>query len=263
MSIDPAVLRARAAEAAGRLADPAAAAAMIRRLRADYADRAHRPSPGAADNPGAPLHKTPAPVLRAVVTALRGPAQSTPDSVLALARALWAGGAREERGLAAELLALATAGAPAAALEQVEAWIVEIDSAETAEALARHGLGPALAADPYRVLEQARRWAASPARWVRRLGVGVVASLARERRWDDVPAALAVLRPLMGERDPAVRQALGAALAALAARRPPAVAHFLAEFAPRQDHHTQMIVRAALRGLPAEAQAEVVRALRT
>jgi hypothetical protein len=207
--------------------------------------------------------KTPAPVLRAVITALRRPAQAAPEAALALAQALWAGGSLGERRLAAELLGLAAPRAPAEVLAWLEAWLPELESGAPAEALAQFGLRPLLAADPYGYLDRARHWTADPRRGVRRLGVAVVAALAGERRWDDVPAALETLRSLMGERDAGVRGAVIAALRALAPRNPSAVAGFLREHAHRQDHNTHLILRAALRDLPAEAQDELVRLMRS
>lgn len=263
MPIDPLVLRTRAAEAAGRLAEPAQCAALIRGLLADYANRVHRYSPRLAEGASAKEFKTPAPVLRAVVTALRGPAQARPEAALALARALWAGGSREERRLAAEVLGLAAPRAPAEVLAQLEAWLPELESGEAAEALAQFGLRPLLAADPYGYLDRARHWTADPRRGVRRLGVAVVTALAGERRWDDVPAALEILRNLMGERDAGVRGAVIAALHALTPRNPLAVAGFLREHAHRQDHNTHLILRAALRDLSPEARAELVRRMRS
>nr|MBP7692861.1 DNA alkylation repair protein [Anaerolineales bacterium] len=259
MPIDPAALRAQAAAAAAAWSDPAACAAAFRRLLEAYADRVHRYSPRLAET--APPHelKTPAPVRRAALAALRGPASAAPHEALALARALWAGGTVEERQLAAEVLGLAAAQAPAEAAAQVEAWLPEIDSGATAEALVKFGLSPMLAADPYAGLERARRWLTHPRRWIRRCGLAVIITLAHERQWDDVPAAVEVLRTVMGERDPGVRSVVSAALRALAPRDPPAVVRFLREHAGRQDHNTQVILRAVLRDLPAEAQTELTR----
>jgi hypothetical protein len=66
----------------------------------------------------------------------------------------------------------------------------------------------------------------------------------------------------MTEADPALRQSVSAALRALAGRNPAEVTRFLREQATRPDHNTHFIVRAVLRALPEEAQAEVIRALR-
>ncbi len=262
MPIDPVQLRAQAAAAAADLAEPPDCAAAIRRLLEHYADHAHRYSPRLTDSAPPNELKTPAPVLRAVVAALRRPVRASPAHGLALAEALWTAGTREERRLAAEVLGLVAPQLAPEVWALVEAWLPELDSGETADALAQHALGPLLASAAYEAVQRAGRWTQAPNRWLRRFGVAVLAALARDRRWDDVPAALDGLRGLMGEREPAVRQAVVAALQALAARNPSAVIRFVREHASRSDHNTHAILRGALRALPAEAQAELVRALR-
>lgn len=262
MPIDPVRLRARATEAASQLVNPSRCAAALRQILADHADRAHRYSPRLADSTLLNQHRTPAPVIRAIVAALRRPAAASLDEALALARALWAAGSREERRVAAEVLGLVAARAPAEVEAQVQAWLPEADSGETVDALAQQALRPLLAGDAYHYLQRAQRWALQPDRWTRRFGVALLSALARDRRWDDVPAALDILRGLMTERDPLVRQAVIAALHDLAPRDPAGVERFLREQAGRPDHNTHLIVRAALRVLPAEARDDLVRAMR-
>ncbi|MCS6910441.1 MAG: DNA alkylation repair protein [Anaerolineales bacterium] len=262
MLIDPLVLRARTNEVAARLANPAACASAIRRLLEDYTDRTHRLSPRLAEMRPDGARQTPAPVTRALLAALRKPAQASPEEALALAKALWAGGTRPERVLAAQVLGLVASRLPDETLALADSWVTELDSLETVEAVVNHVFGPLLAGAQTQFLQRARGWSRQPQKWVRCLGITVLSALARERKWDDVLSALELLRPLMGESDPNVRAAIITALRNLARRNAPETARFLLEFAHRSDHNTHMIVRGALRALPEADQAQLLRALR-
>src|SRR5574337_270365 len=140
MPIDLPALRARTAAIAEKFADPLALAAAVHSLLEDHADRAHRPSPRLTDSAPANVLKTPMPVVRAVITALRQPVKSQPQAALAVIEGLWAAGSREERRIAVELLGLIAPLVPAEALAFVEHSLPTVESVETAEALARHGL---------------------------------------------------------------------------------------------------------------------------
>jgi hypothetical protein len=263
MPIDPAQLRARTVEIAARLDHPSECEAAIHRLLDDYADRTRRVSPRLADSMPSNWLKVPAPVMQAVITALRRPAQASPMNAHGVARRLWGRGTREERRLAAEILGFAAPRIPADAINLIEMWLPEIESDETADAVARFALSPLLIGDPLGFLQRASRWIGQHKRWVRRFGVSVISALAHDRRWDDVPAALDLLRPLMAERDPTVRQAVINALNDLASRNPLMVSRFLREQAVRSNHHTHAIIRATLEALPEDDQRELVRVMRS
>lgn len=261
--IDPAALRARAAWLAEQLADPAVAALRVRRVLDDYADRTHRSSPRVVTSSAPNTYKTPAPVVRAIVSALRGPAQADPPAGLRLAAEVWAGGSREERRIAAELLGLVALAAPVEALALVEGWAPQIESAETADALAELGLGPLMRADPARHLGHARRWVTHPKRWVRRFALAALLPLVKDRQWDNVPGALAVLRLAMTDADAEVRKAAATVLMGLGPKSPTEVTLFMREQAMRSNNNTHWIVRNALAGLDPSDQAEIVRLLRS
>ena len=263
MPIDPVQLRARAAEIAAKLSEPMECELAIHRLLDDYADRTRRVSPRLADSMPANSLNVPPPVMRAVNAALRGPAQASPLKAHAVARLLWQRGSREERRLAAEILGFAAAHIPSDAIGLIELWLPEIESDVTADAVAEFALRPLLLSDPYSFLQRAGRWIETHKKWVRRFGVTVITALAKERRWEDVPAALDLLKPLMAERDPVVRLAVIHALNALIPRNPMVVSRFLHEHAIRSNHHTHAILRATLESLPDEDRRELVRVMRS
>jgi 3-methyladenine DNA glycosylase AlkD len=260
--IDPALLRARTLALAGQLANPPAAAAGVRSLLSDYADRTHRASPRVATSQVDNAYKTSPPVLRAIIAALREPAKANPAAALALAQALWAGGSREERQLAAELLGLAAGPAPAEALAQVEPWVVQIESGATADALAELGLGALARADPAAHLAYAQRWVAHPSKWARRFAVALLWPLVKDKHWDNVPGALSVLRPVMKESDGEVRRAVAEVLSHLAPKSQAELSRFLLDQAVLSNVNSQWIVRNAMSTLGPEDQAAIVRALR-
>jgi hypothetical protein len=261
--IDPTALRARTAAIVAQFAEAKAAALSVRRLLDDFADRTHRLSPRMVSSAGGFAYKTAAPVVRAIAVALRPPALADPLAALRLADALWAGGSREERRLAAELLGAVAPVTVTDALELVERWGLTLESGESADALADVGLGPLFRTNPARFLELARRWVASPSRWMRRLALACIPPLLKERQWDNVPGALAVVLPTMHDTDAEVRRAAAAVLEALGPRSPREVARFLREHAVRAPAATHWIIRNSLGGLEAEDQAEIIKLLRS
>ncbi len=259
--IDPAVLRARAAELAGQAAAPAACALAVRRLLESYADRSHRLSPRLAGSAPGRAYRAPAPVVRAIVNALSRPVKESPAAGFELIRAIWAGGSSEERHIASELLGLSAPAAPAEALALIESFAAALGP-DSAEALAEHGLRPLLLADPAAHLPRIRQWTQHSDKYVQRLGLAALNVLAADEQWDDVPAALELLRGLMAAPDPAIRTNVLAALRALYPKSPGEVGSFLSEQAARSNHTTHLILRALLRHLPEETQAELVRQMR-
>lgn len=261
--IDPAVLRRRTAALPGKFPDAAAVATRVRRLLDEYADRTHRASAVVVSSTAGAAYKAPAPVVRAITNALRAPLRTDPAAARRTVAAIWAGGSMEERRIAAELLGQVALADPAATLALIDTWAPQIESGDTADVLAEEGLGPLMLANPPLYLEHARRWVTSPLRWVRRFGLAALLPLVNDRQWDNVPAALTVLRPAMGEGDGEVRRAAAAVLERLGPKSPAEVSRFLREQAVRANANTQWIIRNALGGLGDADQAEIIRLLRS
>jgi hypothetical protein len=260
--IDPARLRTRTEALAASFEDAGRLAAGVRNLLDDYADRTHRPSPRVVTSSVDNAYKAPGPVVRAIVTALRPAALARPEAALAAAAKMWAGGSREERRIAAEVLGAVATRRPAEVLAQIEGWLPQIETGETADALAEYGLGPLIRAEPARYLEAARHWVVHPKKWVRRFGLAALMPLVADKEWDNVPAALGVIRAVMREPDGEVRRAAAAALEGLGPKSPGEISRFLREFAEHSNANTSWIVRNALPGLGAAEQAEIIRLLR-
>jgi DNA alkylation repair enzyme len=260
--IDLPRLRARTAALAERFADPSATATAVRQMLDDYADRSHRASPRVASRSLGYSFKVAPPVLRAIVTALRGPAQANPAAAMDMANQLWKNGSREERRIAAELLGQVALPQPAEALALIEAWAPRIEGSETADALAEYGLGPLMIADPARYLAEARRWVTFPQKWVRRFGLAALMPLVHDRQWDNVPSALSVVRLTMADIDGDVRRAAVAVLVGLAAKSPAEIGQFLREQASRTNTNTGSIIRGAMAALDPEEQTSIFKLLR-
>ncbi len=261
--IDLKRLHARTAALAEHFDDPAATATAVRRLLDDYADRSHRPSPHVASRSLGYSFKVSLPVLRAAMAALLGPAQANPAAALATADRLWLAGSREERRLAAELLGEVALQRPEQALALIEGWILRIESPETADALADYGLAPLMKADPARYLAEARRWANLPHKWTRRFALAALMPLIKDRQWDNVPSALAVVRLVMADPDGDVRREAVVVLEGLAPKSPSEIGQFLREHATRTNSHTGAIVRAAMAALDPAEQTAIFRVLRS
>lgn len=262
MPIDPAILRARTTTLAEQFADPPALLASVRSLLEDYADRAHRASPKLADSAPQNTLKTPMPVVRAIITALRKPVKAEPQAALVVIKGLWAAGSREERRIAAELLGSAAPLVPAEAFALVEAWRPAIESGETAEALAVHGFAPLLLADPATHLRTIQRWVEQPLKWSRCFGLAALGVLAKHKTWDNVPGALDVIGSVMGEPEPEIRRAAAVALSELIPKSKTEVSRFLREQAARSNHNIHLVVRAVMGKLDPDDQAEIIKVMR-
>jgi len=259
--IDLARLRARTAAIAERFAEPAAAANAVRQMLDDYSDRSHRASPRVASRSLGYSFKVSPPVLRAIVMALRAPATASPAAALDIAGRLWQFGSREERRIAAELLGQVAVQQPADAHRLIDSWAPHIESGETADSLAEFGLGPLMRSDPATYLAEARRWVTFPHKWVRRFGLSALLPLVRDRQWDNIPGALAVVRLSMADADADVRRAAVTVLEGLAAKSPAEVGLFLREQAARTNSNTGAIVRAAMTVLDPEEQTAIFKVL--
>ena len=261
-AIDLPVVRARAAAIAALLPDVPATLAAIHALLDDYADLTHRPSRVVAASSPPDTRRTPPPVARTLLMALRPPVCASPPAGFELARGLWAAGTREELHLAAEVLEALAPLRPEETLRLIENWLPRLESAEAAEALGEHALGPLVLAEPGLFFQRIRGWVAHPHKWIRRFGLAALAPLARDRNWDDIPGALDVLRGAMTESETEVRRAVGAVLADLVAKSPVELSRFLREQAVRPNNNTHWIIRAAMARLPEADQAEIVKVMR-
>jgi 3-methyladenine DNA glycosylase AlkD len=260
--IDLPTLRARAAAIAEKFSDPPALLAAVHSLLEDYADRSHRASPKLTDSSPQNTLKTPMPVVRAVITALRQRVKAQPQAALAVVEGLWAAGTREERRVAAGLLGFAAPLVPAEALASVERSLATIESGETAEALAHYGFAPLLLADPATHLRNIERWVTQPQKWARCFGLAALSVLAKHKTWDDVPSALDVINSVMGDAEPEVRKAAAVALSDLIPKSTAEVSRFLREQAARPNHNTHLIVRAVMLKLGPDDQAEIIKVMR-
>lgn len=260
--IDPNHLRAQASALVEVADQPAVLAARIQTLLEDYADRTHRLSPRLAGQISGHALKTPTPVLRAIIVALRPTAANAPSVMLESVKAIWANGAQEARQVAAELLGLVAPRAPENAHYLVEALLPDIESTATADALAEHGLGPLIRANPAAYVVHAKHWAKSPRKWTRRFALAVLRPLLNDRQWDGVPGALEVLQEVMTDSDAEVRAATVNTLRALIAKSPIEVGRFLRQQSALPHHNVHTVTRLALAKLTPPLRAEVERVLR-
>ena len=262
MPIDPVALGAQTETLKTYLDDPATLALKVRGLLDDYAQRTHRPSPRLAGNAPASSLKIPAPVMRAISQTLREGTRTSPSVLLNVARAIWAGGSREERRIAAELLGQAALVTPEKTLLVIEACLPEIESADTADALAEYGLSPLVKMNPATYLAQAQGWAKSNHKWTRRFALAILHPLLKDKKWDSVPSALEVVSPVMTDPESDVRSAAVTALCGLAPKSPVEVGRFLRQQANNPHHNVQNIIRLTLAKLAPEVRAEVERVMR-
>lgn len=242
-------LQRQTSELAEHVEDPRAFRSALRQLLEETGNHAYRA--GRAVLAEAPLrgYNTPQPVLRAIAAALREPAAAAPEAALTAADQLWRSRTFEEQLIAAQLLGLAAPDLPEKVLKRIERWLLDLDDYKIADGLAREGFFPLVRLNPARYLTDARGWATSPQKWARCFAVAALLPVAQDRKFEDVPAILSVLKEVMGDAEPDVRRGAVQVLRALSQRSPSEVRRFLRNQARQGGRHTARIIKRVLPGL--------------
>ena len=210
-AIDINRVRAEAATLAQLYGDPENFVAGTREFFQSHSAPIYRQSSVVTVNAPLKTYGTPAPVLRAMVNALRKYATRYSQHTLTMAERLWADLIREQRTLAVELLGLTVTACPDEVAKVMIRWLMTLDDLELIDLLATQVGGPWLMGDLWGRLEEARRWVNSPHKHQRRFGVMMLSSLAKSRNFGDVLAVLEVMTGAMRENDLEVRKKIGRA----------------------------------------------------
>lgn len=231
---------------------------MLRR----YSDPALRQSLVVAVNSPQNGFGTPAPVLKSIRNTLRRTALAYPDLALALADALWAAEAWEERWLAAELLGIVSRVRGDAVAARLDDWSRQLRNFEVADALATSAGGPWARTQPISTLPALKTQFTLGSKYAQRYVIMCLVWLARDRTYGDVMAVLSVLPRSLYEIDLEVRKVIALLLRELSPKNNAQVARFLREWANTLDRNAHWVVRHALDKLDEDSRNDLLVLLR-
>jgi hypothetical protein len=261
-AIDIGQIRGETAELVRLFANPEAFAQATREFFNVHSMPTYRQSPIVTIHSPIKTLGTPAPILRTLVGSLRRWATANPAHTQTVCERLWRDAIREQRLLAIELLGLTVTALPDEAEAIMLKWLGQLDDLELIDRLGGDVCGPWILGDVYSRLEKARMWINSPHKYQRQFGVMAMASLAKNRSFRDVSAALNVLTGVMREKDTEVRKSVAGTLKDLSTNGPGEVARFLGDWADTLDKNTHWIVRHAMERLDTDTRTAITAALR-
>ena len=189
-------------------------------------------------------------LVRELEAALRPSAQSYPESALAAADAIWAGGKLEEKLLAAYLAGFSHSSGDLQAL--LARWLEGIEDPTVLRALSSH-VGLTLAkANPTLFRSQLRAWMESPAPSTRRFGWISLGAWQEEKSSESIFASFDFLPIIFSETDPEAVQTAAGILTRLSHTAPQETRGWLEELTSKNLQQGHSFFRAALSSLSPE-----------
>ncbi len=236
----------------------------LHRLCDDYAERTRRP--GQTGEPPSLLstYKLPAPVLRQVMRELAPHMTANPDAAISLADALWDEPYLEFRLLAASILGSIAPNPVDRLLGRVMAWA----DSKTDDRLLTALIGTALARlreeETEVYLEQIKSWLGNEEIFSQRLGLRGLLYLLKSPYFENMPAVMRMLAPLVRAAPTRLRPDIVDILQVLAKRSPKETAYFLRQNLSFKNENpgTAWVIRQSLRYFPVEIQGSLRQAVR-
>lgn len=260
-AIYPARLKIQAAQLAERFGDSLSFQRGLHTLLETYANRAHRPGPGAPTLLSA--YHVPLPVLRQLLVELKPYLSADPQAGLTLCDRLWSEPNLEFRTLAAMLLGEIPPQPPEQILVRIKLWGGRDTESRLLKILLANSLARISREAPGQFLHQIETWLASESTPDRQIGLRAVETLLEEASFQNLPALYRMLEPLVRAVPPAVRLDLAAVMRSLARRSPPEAVYLLRQALANPDSQgTAWLIRRSLPAFLPEQQASLRAALR-
>lgn len=228
-----------------------------------YADRVHRFGQAGEPPPKIKAYHVPSPLMRQLALELNPYAAQDLTHTLALCELLWAVPMLEPRLLAAILLGQAPLTPIERVLERVQQWAQPLSEDRLLNTLVQQGLSRASREQPGRLLQQCSEWLGNEDIGLQRLGLKSYQLLVSNPNFDNLPAILHQITPLLRGTPFAIKPDIMDLLIALAQRSPKETAYSLRQILEAPEvHETAWLIRQVMRYFPAETQASLRTALR-
>ena len=263
-AIQPARLKIQAAQLAETFTDPPAFTLGLNELIEFYADRTYRPGQAGDPPPLLKAYNVPTPVLRQVSKELSKAVVANREAALALCDALWSKPVLEFRQLAAIILGQVAVQPLEDILSRVNAWATPSTESRLIHALIADGLVSVRSAWPDQYLHQIETWLSSGKSFYSHVGLQALLPLLEMVEFDNLPAGLRMITPLVRAAPPSLRPDLLQVIRRMATRSPKETAFFLRQNLTIKDDNpgTAWLTRQSLAYFPAETRAVLRAALK-
>ena len=263
-AIQPARLKIQAAQLAETFTDPPAFTLGLNELIEFYADRTYRPGQAGDPPPLLKAYNVPTPVLRQVSKELSKAVVANREAALALCDALWSKPVLEFRQLAAIILGQVAIHPLEDILDRVNAWAKPSTESRLIQALISDGLHLVRLDCPEQYLTQIEIWFAKGQPFYNHLGLQALLPLLEQVEFENLPAALRMITPLVRHAPTILRPDLLAVIQRMAASSPKETAFFLRQnLAIKEDNPgTPWLTRQSLVYFPVETRAVLRAALK-
>ncbi len=261
-AIQPARMKIQVASLVEKMRQPEAFIRSMHNLLDLYADRTHRP--GQSGEPPALLasYKTPPPVFRQIIREIDPLARADPPAALSLVDALWAEPYIEFRQLAIILISKISPASYEPVLSRIQAWIASKPENILLDSILEQGLQPVKQAYPKIFFRMIEDWMKADSIYLRQAGLRALIPLFSDPDFENLPAVIRNITPIMRGTPPELRLDLVAVLRAMA-RRFPQEASFVLRQNLSPDHpDTIWLARQVLQTIPGETQDSLREALR-
>lgn len=226
-AIQPARLKIQAAQLAEKFTDPPAFSLGLNELIEFYADRTYRPGQDSDPRPLLQAYNVPTPVLRQVSKELSSSITTDRQAALALCDTLWSKPVLEFRLLVAMILGQVTVQPLVDILDRVNAWAKPSTESRLIRALIVDGLASVRSQCPDHYLKQIETWFSSERLFYQQLGLQALLPLLDLFEFDNLPAGMRLITPLVRAAPPSLRPDLLEVIQRMATRSPKETAFFL------------------------------------
>jgi hypothetical protein len=196
-AIQPVRLKTQVAHLAEQFTHPDEFARSFSELMEAYSDRTHRS--GQAGEPAAllPSFNTPAPVLRQIWLEILPLISSKPQAALELCDTLWLQPSLEHRLLVAGILGQLPIEYQKEVIDRVNTWTKVGIEDRLVDALLDRSLTRLRSQSPRAIAETAESWLSSPNLHEKQLGLRLLAFMASDISYDDLPVIFRLLTPFL------------------------------------------------------------------
>jgi hypothetical protein len=230
-----------------------------------YAERTRRPGQTGKPSPLLETYKVPAPVLRQVSRELTPYVEQNNQAALDLADALWAEPFLEMRLLAASLLGEISPEPADRLVQRVQSWVEVSADDRLLIALVETGLKRLRQEETDVYLDQVKKWLDSDGILLRRLGLRALLYLVKSQNFENLPAVIRLVTPLVRSVTGRLRPDLMDVVQALAYLSPKETAFFLLQNLAIKNESTSTgwVIRQSMGCFPPEIQASLRKGLQS
>lgn len=234
---------------------PAAFRAAVCDLLEQYANHAYRAGSAIAPQPLLPSYRVAPLIVRQLEIELALTCQEQPQHALNALQALWEDTHLETRTLAAQLLGRLPRTLDDGVLEKLRAWVTPHENFRMIDALFSYGTPSLRQGSAAALLGLIEEWLGSSSTAVTALGLRALIAVVEDPQFENIPAVLRMLGPLVQSAPTPLLSELHDLLSALTRRTPTESAYFLRQMiSVSPEANTARLVRRCLPNFTPEQQ---------